>query len=140
MPTGITMEIPHQLRQLNTRPGNRWNNADVERMRHWWLQKSQMRIVWFYASRYLGAGASREDIEDAVIEFFDKLEEACRHYSPGGPDFTTFLLHVCYKNHCVRKGESIRRLLAREITEAEMVCFEIRDESSSGDPERMAQG
>lgn len=97
-------------------------------------------MIWFYAARYLGTGASREDIEDAVVDFFDKLEEARRHYTPGGPAFATFLIHVCYKNHCVRKGEMIRRSLAMEFIDADRVCLEIRDDSSDADPERLAQG
>jgi len=74
------------------------------------MDREQERLVWIAAFRYLGSGASREDVEEAWVSFYaEEMERSRLSYRPGGPDFVTYTLHVCFKRECVRRGEAIRK-------------------------------
>lgn len=74
------------------------------------MEREQERFVWLAAYRYLGSGAVTEDIEEAWVQFFaEEIEKCRRSFKPGGPDFVTYTVHICFKRECIRRGEEIRR-------------------------------
>src|SRR6478672_1499856 len=88
----IGMQLPPALTSLDTRPGLQWTAEEVQELKRWWLARSQLQRVWHYAARYLGTGATREDVEEAVGDFYLLLETARQSYRPGGPDFNGYLV------------------------------------------------
>ncbi|WP_165864442.1 RNA polymerase sigma factor [Capsulimonas corticalis] len=74
------------------------------------MEREQERLVWAAAYRYLGSGVTLEDVEEAWVTFYSEGVERSRlSYRPGGPDFATYALHVCFKRECIRRGEEIRK-------------------------------
>jgi RNA polymerase sigma factor (sigma-70 family) len=134
---GTVVIEPPDIETLDTLPGRQWKDADILRLKHWWLDRPQLKIIWFHAVKYLGRGAMQEDIEDAVMEFFSLFDSARLSYEPGGPRFRTYLLHVCFKNHCIHAGKKIRLRHQREFsmsfdrldgTEYELILEELSTE------------
>jgi RNA polymerase sigma factor (sigma-70 family) len=104
------MNRPESLAALDGKPGKSWTPAEIGRARRWWMDRDQERLVWIAAFRYLGSGPTREDVEEAWVTFYaEEIERSRLSYRPGGPDFATYTLHVCFKRECVRRGEAIRR-------------------------------
>ncbi|MCW3061883.1 MAG: hypothetical protein JWQ02_3704 [Capsulimonas sp.] len=103
------MQRPDNIRALDAKAGLQWSEQEVARAWRWWLERDQERLVWFAATRYLGWGVQSQDIEEAWVAFYaDVVEKSRRSYRPGGPDFATYALHVCFKRDCIRRGEEIR--------------------------------
>jgi len=105
------MDKPDNIRVLDDKPGRDWSTEEVDRGYRWWLEREPERAVWAAALRYLGYGATDEDVEEAWDAFYrEEWQKYRRSYRPGnGPDFETYILHVCFKRECVRRGEEIRR-------------------------------
>ena len=104
------MKTPEDIEALDHRPGREWTADEVARMRQWWLADSQQRLVWLAATRYMGSGVTREDIEDAWGAYYaEEMERSRLSYRPGGPGFVTYSIHVCFKRECVRRGREIRK-------------------------------
>ena len=100
---------PYSILKLDKKPGRDWARAEVTKIIAWLMDREQERVVWYAAARYLGGGGSVEDVEEAWVAFYAEIVEAARlSYRPGGPDFFTYALHVCFKRECVRRGEKIR--------------------------------
>src|SRR5437870_1536900 len=103
------MQRPDNIQVLDARAGSDWSGQEAARALQWWCERDQERLVWFAAARYLGWGVSKQDIEDAWAAFYTEgLEKSRLSYRPGGPDFATYALHVCFKRECIRRGEEIR--------------------------------
>jgi len=104
------MNRPDNIQALDGKAGRAWTHEDIARIHQWLLAESQQKLVWLAATRYLGSGATREDIEDAWCVYYDEeLERSRMSYRPGGPDFATYSIHVCFKRECIRRGRDIRR-------------------------------
>lgn len=110
------MNEPPDMDSLNATPGRQWSAVDIFRIKQWWFARPQMRRVIFYAAHYLGREASRQDIEDAVADFFWLIDPAVRSYQPGGLPFCSYLLRVCFWRHCLQAGEAIRLHHAHNTT------------------------
>lgn len=136
----------HWRDKLDALPGQDWSEEDCERLRAWWMEAAQLRLVWHCAARYLGSDATPEDVEDAVVDFFRVLESARRSYRPGGPAFRDYLISVCFKHHCVRAGGRIRKRrraevpLERVTSDGDAFALELADDGEFGNPSRRAQG
>jgi len=109
---------------------------------HTWLQAdTQQRLVWVAATRYLGSGATREDIEDAWGAYYaEEIERSRMSYRPGGPDFMTYSIHVCFKRECVRRGREIRKrrdtTVSGSNSSGDEWSYEDRAAASAADPYR----
>jgi RNA polymerase sigma factor (sigma-70 family) len=109
------MDVPEYLQLINVKSGAEWTDAENLAVAAWLSEGEQERLVWGCAARYLGTGATKQDIEEVWIDFYKILLSRAREsYRPGGPGFATYLLNVCLKNYCVVQGNRIRRRQARE--------------------------
>jgi len=140
------MEVPQYIETLDGRPGSEWNEAERARVINWWCERSQLKLVWYSAARYLGEGATVQDVEDAVSQFYVDFDQVRRSFRPGaGLRFQTYVLHVCFKNYCVGQGKKIRLRRSMEtsleIRTEEGTQFEVdlEDESPDGNPRRRAE-
>jgi RNA polymerase sigma factor (sigma-70 family) len=138
------MDYPHFMNDLSRGPGSEWAADDVRHVKDWWSKRSQLKLVWFCAARYLGNGATQQDIEDAVVEFYLLFDKARISFKPGGPHFCDYLLHVCFKNHCIREGTRLRRRLSEETSFEQTVLnnvftLEVPDTHAESDPYRRTQ-
>jgi RNA polymerase sigma-70 factor (ECF subfamily) len=121
-----------------------WSDSDVQAVKEWLAHRSQLQLVWFYASRYLGKGATRQDVEDATVDFYMLIDQALKSYRPGGPTFVNYLIHVCFRNNCVREGNKLRKRIGHETSfefefEDNLLSLSIIDTSADSDPGRHAQ-
>jgi len=137
------MEIPRRIQRLSEIPGADWSPTDVDALKKWLSLPQPMKTVWFCAARYLGKGATNQDIEDAAVGIFTIVDQARISYRPGGPSFLNYLLHVCFRNDCIREGKKIRKRLGIETPlefeyEDQMLALNVIDTSAGGDPERHA--
>lgn len=138
------MDVPPTIAELNGKPGDEWTDAEAERVRLWWAERRQMRLIWAYAARYLGPSASQEDIEDAVVDFYMLFDPALRSYRPGEIDFSLYLLTICFRNHCYTMGRRIRARSAGEVSldssdsMAVTYTLELEDPAPGSDPVRRA--
>src|ERR1043166_2595164 len=111
------MDVPCYIEQLDTKPGVEWRDDECARVIDWWCERSQLKLVWFSAARYLGQGAVTQDVEDAVSQFYLSFDRVRRSYrAENGRRFSTYILNVCFKNYCISQGERIRRRCNREIS------------------------
>src|SRR5436190_18668131 len=111
------MDVPRYIEKLDTKPGMEWSDNEGARVIEWWCERSQLKLVWFSAARYLGQGATTQDVEDAVSQFYLDFDRVRRSYRPDdGLRFCTYLLNVCFKNYCVTQGEKIRKRLNKEMS------------------------
>lgn len=109
-------QLPETLENLNEIPGAAWVQRDAEAMEAWWRSAGPERLVWHCAARYLGVGTAREDVEEAWLDFYRQILPRAREaFRPGGPDFVTFALNICFKRHCILAGSRIRRRREREV-------------------------
>ena len=96
------MKVPANLIALDGESGLSWDKAEITQMAAWWAEREQERLVWATAARYLGAGVTVQDVEEAWIDFYKILLPRARlSYKPGGPGFCVYVLNVCFKNHCI---------------------------------------
>ncbi|MGO8673590.1 MAG: RNA polymerase sigma factor [Capsulimonadaceae bacterium] len=138
------MEIPNFIDRLSVKPGTDWSASEIELAKDWWSERTQLEVLWYYAARYLGSGATDQDAEDAVMEFYTLFDGIRVSYEPGGPSFFSFAVHSCFRNHCVRLGDSIRRRHDREARidiehEEDLLTLQIVDEGPASDPMRRAE-
>lgn len=138
------MELPRSIQRLNEKPGSEWSTQEVEALKVWLSRRPQMQVVWHYAARYLGKGATRQDVEDATVDFYSIIDQAVRSYRPGGPAFLNYMLHVCFRNNCIRDGNKLRKRLGRESSleferDDRIIALQIIDESAESDPERLTR-
>jgi len=109
------MNRPDSISVLDQKPGKDWSNEEVERARRWWMEREQERLIWIAATRYLGPGSTKEDIEELWVSFYaEEIDKSRRSFRPGGPDFATYTLHVCFRRECIRRGEQVRKRLRSE--------------------------
>ncbi|SRR5579884_711863 len=140
------MQVPPHLQHLDARPGTDWTEAEIQQLVRWWFAPVQLRRVWYYAARYLGPEVTRQDIEDAAVDFYFVFEQARQAYRPGGASFASFLLHVCFKHHCLRLSGRIRKRareeqpLDRPAREGLTYVFELVDTRPDSDAAGRAQG
>jgi RNA polymerase sigma factor (sigma-70 family) len=135
------MDYPHFVNELSKRPGTDWAADDVQHVKDWWSKHSQLKLVWYTAARYLGTGATQQDIEDAVVEFYVLFDRARISFKPVGPHFCDYLLHVCFKHHCLREGAKIRKRLNEETSlecnvQSGVLLLELPDTHAESDPYR----
>jgi RNA polymerase sigma factor (sigma-70 family) len=114
------------------------------RATRWWMERDQERLVWLAAYRYLGPGVIAEDVEEAWVAFYaEEMNRSRKSYRPGGPDFPTYALHVCFKRECIRRGEEIRKRNKANVplylTSAETGTFEREIVSSEPDPQTILE-
>jgi len=103
------MNRPNFVLKLDKKAGRDWTAAECARVIAWLREHEQERLVWFTAGRYLGVSVAKEDVEEAWAAFYTETFEAARlSYRPGGPDFVTYALYVCFKRECIRRGDKIR--------------------------------
>jgi RNA polymerase sigma factor (sigma-70 family) len=139
------MEVPSELQALEKKPGKAWSPAERERMRQWWMQRDKLKLVSYCAAYYLGEGAGRQDVEDAVVHFYLLFERVRESYKPGGPGFCTYYLNICFRNDCRAEGKKIRKRLEHErplavpTPEQETLELEPADTDARSDPNRQAQ-
>jgi len=138
------MDIPRRIQRLSDIPGAEWTPSDVQALKKWLSLPQPMKTVWFCAARYLGKGATDQDIEDASIDIFTIVDQARVSYRPGGPSFVVYLLHVCFRNNCIYEGKKIRKRLGIETPfefdyEDRVLALNVIDTSAEGDPERQAR-
>jgi RNA polymerase sigma factor (sigma-70 family) len=101
---------PEFIRALDQKPGKEWSQDEVKRATRWWMDREQERLIWLAAFRYMGPGVANEDVEEAWVTFYaEELEKSRKSFRPGGPDFATYAVHVCFKRECIRRGEEIRK-------------------------------
>lgn len=101
---------PDNVSKLDLKPGKDWTPEEISRVTRWWMEREQERLVRAAAYRYLGPYATTEDVEDAWVLFYAQERESSRKsYRPGGPDFATYALHVCFKRHCYRRAAALRK-------------------------------
>jgi RNA polymerase sigma factor (sigma-70 family) len=137
------MEMPERIARLNQKPGDNWTPAECTAFKKWLSARPQLRNIWYYAALYLGNGASNEDIEDAVVELYTMIDRVRVNFKPEGMVFVHYLLHVCFKNYCLREGSRLRRRSNTEIVLAydvddETVIVDIADTDLQSDPNRLA--
>src|SRR5438046_3088486 len=100
------MVVPCHIAQLDTKPGIEWSDEEGTRVIEWWFERSQLKLVWISAARYLGPGATTQDVEDAVSQFYLDFDRVRRSYrADNGRRFCTYVLYVCFKNYCITQGE-----------------------------------
>jgi RNA polymerase sigma factor (sigma-70 family) len=133
------MNKPDDILALDGIPGCSWTDEQIAGMQAWWHADGQQKLVWLASVRYLGSGATREDIEDAFGSFYGvDLERSRLSYRPGGPDFVTYSVHVCFKRECVRRGNDIRKrrdsLISNTKASGEEWSFEERALATGPDP------
>jgi RNA polymerase sigma-70 factor (ECF subfamily) len=138
------MEIPRRIQRLSDKPGVDWSDSEIELLKEWLSRRQQMQTIWFYAARYLGKGATRQDVEDATVDFYSVVDQARRSYRPGGPDFIKYLLHVCFRNNCIREGNKLRKRINHETPlefehDDQVFSVQVVDTSAESDPSRRAQ-
>jgi RNA polymerase sigma factor (sigma-70 family) len=130
---------------LDEKPGTLWTESEFACVLAWWQEPQQLRLIWHYAGRYLGRSASREDVEDAVVEFFSLLEKVRQSYKPSGMSFFTYAVCVCFKHHCVRAAQRIQQRrqgqvpLYRDTANGEEFVLELVDGVPENDPAQRAQ-
>jgi RNA polymerase sigma factor (sigma-70 family) len=141
------MAIPGRIERLSAKRGVDWTPTEVGMIKEWLCQRPQLQTAWYYAARYLGAGATEQDIEDAVSSVFSLFEPARRSYKPEGPkpSFYHYLLHVCFKHNCILAGKRMRQRINRETSleydlENQVLIIDTPDQGITGDPDRVAQG
>jgi RNA polymerase sigma factor (sigma-70 family) len=104
------MTRPDYILALDRKAGKEWTQSEIRRSMRWWMDRDQERLIWLAAFRYLGLGVATEDIEEAWVTFYaEELEKSRKSYRPGGPDYATYAVHVCFKRECIRRGEEIRK-------------------------------
>lgn len=138
------MKVPRSVEKLNGKSGAAWSAAEIQTVKGWLSGETQVQLVSQYAARYLGKGCTPHDVEDAVVEFYALFDNVVRSYRPGGPSFWHYLVHVCFKNYCIREGDRLRKRLIREasldVEGAELrYSLQMIDDSVEGSPVRMAQ-
>lgn len=106
------MNVPEKIHLLDQKPGNEWTEDEIRYITHWWMERSQEKLIWIAACKYLGDGATKEDIEDAWASFYtEEIDISRRSYRPGGPGYVIYAIHVCFKRSCFRRGSQIRKSL-----------------------------
>jgi len=138
------MRLPRPVEQLNGRSGAEWTEAETLVVKQWLCEAQQLQSVSQYASRYLGKTCTAQDVEDAVVEFYALFDNVVKSYRPGGPSFWHYMVHVCFRNYCVREGERLRRRMGRESSldvEGAEIRYSVQmiDHSVDGSPSRVAQ-
>lgn len=138
--------LPQDIQALEAIPGKKWTERDRERLRAWWMEQNQMRIVWLSAARYLGTGATPADVEEAVVEFYLMMDNALRTYEPGQATLSSYLLGICFKRYCASEGGRIRRRLRRQAppmerqdSEGVEYQLELAEDVYTNDPVRHAE-
>ena len=138
--------VPPYIEAMDDRPGSEWSEDECARMMAWWCDRCRLKLVWYSAARYLGMGATAQDVEDAVSQFYIEFDRIRRSYRPGaGPIFSTYLVHVCFRNYCLAQGKKIRTRRRREISldrqidEEAPFELELEEMGADGDPHRQAQ-
>lgn len=141
------MAIPDRIERLSAKRGVDWTPAEVGMIKEWLCQRPQLQTAWYYAARYLGTGATEQDIEDAVSGVYALFDDARKSYKPEGPrpSFYHYLLHVCFKHKCVLAGNRVRRRRNRETSleydlDNQVLVIDMPDSSTMSDPDRLAQG
>jgi RNA polymerase sigma factor (sigma-70 family) len=141
----MRMEVPHFMEELNGRPGEEWTAEETARAINWWCERWQLKRVWFSAAAYLGDGATTQDIEDAVSQFYVDFDRIRRSYRSGrGVPFCKYLLNVCFKNYCIAQGEKIRKRhrLETSIDQDTDECewrLDLEQGGENGHPQRVAE-
>lgn len=139
------MEIPERITRLDSKPGPQWTPAECKTFLDWLSGRDRLQNIWNYAALYLGKGTTVQDVEDAVVELYTIVDRARLSFRPGGIAFYYYLLHVCFKNHCLREGNRVRRrgkhemTLECEVDEDETILVELADTSMQADADRMAR-
>jgi RNA polymerase sigma factor (sigma-70 family) len=140
------MVIPDCIERLSAKRGVDWTPTEVRMIKEWLCERPQLQTAWYYAAKYLGSGATEQDVEDAVSDVYSLFEPARKSYKPEGsrPSFYHYLLHVCFKHKCVLAGNRMRQRRNRETSlecdvENQVLVIEIPDNSSMGDPDRLAE-
>lgn len=88
------------LEAILTRPGSTWTQAEREIVFSWLLQPVRYRQLLFWASRFLGKYATREDAEDAVGSFLLKqILSVVQSFDPTKSPFWNFLVR-CLSQFC----------------------------------------
>ena len=140
------MDVPGFIEVLNRIPGSEWSDDESARVMDWWSERYQLKLVWFSAARYLGQGATTQDVEDAVGQFYLDFHRVRRSYRPHeGVPFCTYLLNVCFRNHCLGQGEKIRKRRINETPleqangDGSLYVLDLEDANPARDPDRQAQ-
>jgi len=134
---------PDFITALDHKPGDEWTSQEVARAQRWWMEREQERLIWSAAHRYLGPGVTPDDVEDAWVSFYSGLDRLRLSYRPGGPNFVTYAVHVCYKRECVRTGDRLRKQYRSSLS---MVAAAAEEGSSDdeivddgGDPQKIVE-
>lgn len=85
--------VPPDLRPIFDRLGSSWAPEEVVRVKEWLWADSQLVRLLITARRHLeGCGATAEDAEDALGEFYEKkLDQVISSYDPGKGAFWSYL-------------------------------------------------
>jgi RNA polymerase sigma factor (sigma-70 family) len=78
------------------------------------------------------------------VDFYTLFDNVVKSYRPGGPSFWHYLVHVCFRNYCVREGERLRKRAGRESSldseDSELrYATKLVDASAQSSPGRLAQ-
>jgi RNA polymerase sigma factor (sigma-70 family) len=131
------MRVPDPIAHLDARAGHEWTPEEFAYLVAWWSERDQEKLVWYCAARFLGKSAAREDVEEVWLDFYKTIIPRARaSYRPGGSSFCTYLLDVCFKNHCVQRRRRLDLLQQREVlwTEAKTVALSLRAAQSTDQP------
>lgn len=150
MSTHIT--VPPDVEEIFSKAGYKWTSDERYRVWEWLNERPQLQYLLGFASRHLGNGATREDVEETWSKFnlypsskrkgewVYSLEGVMNSYDPNaenGRRFWNYLL-FCFKLFCHDEGKRIRRRheregrhLYNETEEGEHIEVEFVDKSAT---------